>query len=102
MIGVLRGILAPGKSFRARRFCLTSSARRFALIMLLIIYYNYSEALDLLQKARKRHFLIVRNAGATVLVFWNTSNLKLSAAGLHNATSSVFHQRHPGRVLRSS
>jgi hypothetical protein len=44
----------------------------------------------------------VRYDGSTVTVYERTSNLTLIALRLRNATSSVFHQRHIGRVLRSS
>ena len=44
----------------------------------------------------------VRYDGSTVTVYEKTSNLTLIAVRLRNATPSVFHQRHIGRVLRSS
>src|SRR5215470_10235162 len=44
----------------------------------------------------------VRYDGSTVTVYEKTSNLTLIGGTLTNATPSVFHQRHIGRVLRSS
>src|ERR671911_2121630 len=44
----------------------------------------------------------VRYDGSTVTAYEKTSNLTLIAVRLRNATPSVFHQRHIGRMLRSS
>src|SRR5919107_2230621 len=44
----------------------------------------------------------VRYDESTVTAYEKTSNLTLIAVRLRNATPSVFHQRHIGRVLRSS
>src|SRR5918994_5570832 len=44
----------------------------------------------------------VRYDGSTVTAYEKTSNLTLIAVRLRNATPAVFHQRHIGRLLRSS
>src|ERR687897_790951 len=44
----------------------------------------------------------VRYDGSTVTVYEKTSKLTLIAVRLRNATPAVFHQRHIGRLLRSS
>src|ERR671912_364497 len=44
----------------------------------------------------------VRYDGSTVTAYEKTSNLTLIAVRLRHATPWVFHQRHIGRMLRSS